>query len=447
MRRATLHGFDTWDPRQYATGFSMQLVKVFTCGSIVFAALLLPQLWRGSVGAPIAVVHAADDEVRGLWVTRTSLTSPKSIESVIDAAQAGGFNTLLVQVRGRGESYYQSAIEPRASELDGQPADFDPLGVTLALARRAGLRVHAWVNVDLVSSASGLPRSRDHVVLRHPDWLMVPKPLAQQLQALDVRSPAYVGELSRWTRGASSTVEGLYLSPITSEAQAYTVRVVEEIAARYPIDGIHLDYARYPSVQFDYSARALAAFRASKVMQVSLTDRRRLDAAAAKDPAAWTNMFPEGWAAFRRDRLTALVQKLRVAVTTARPGVIVSAAVQPNPDVARAQLLQDWSGWASAGLIDVICPMAYSTDPQEFSASIARAKSGASGAPVWVGIGAWQLTVTRAVEHVQLARRAGASGVLLFSYDALAAVSTRPPTYFAGLRPTLLGTTLGTTKD
>jgi uncharacterized lipoprotein YddW (UPF0748 family) len=390
-------------------------------------------------GLTVRADPPAADEVRGLWVTRTSLSSPKSIEAVIRAAESGGFNTLLVQVRGRGEAYYRSAIEPRASELDGQAVDFDPLATTITLARRAGLRVHAWVNIDLISSAAGLPRSRDHVVLRHPDWLMVPKALAAPLKGIDVRSPAYVGELARWTRAASSTVEGLYLSPITNDAQVYTTRVVEELVARYAVDGIHFDYARYPNALFDYSARALSEFRASKVAQVSASERQRLDAAAAKDPAAWTNMFPEGWSAFRRDRLTSLMQKLHAASKTARPGVIVSAAVQPNPEVARTQLLQDWSAWAASGLVDVICPMAYSSDAHDFSEAISRAKAGAGAARLWVGIGAWQLPVTRAAEHVQIARRAGASGVLFFSYDALAAAS-QPPTYFAGLKPTLLGT-------
>jgi uncharacterized lipoprotein YddW (UPF0748 family) len=420
----------------------MGLLKSATCCLCAIAILAVPAAWREAPGSALSVVRAeppAADEVRGLWVTRSSLSSPRSIEALVRAAESGGFNTLLVQVRGRGEAYYQSAIEPRAPELDGQPVDFDPLAMTLALARRAGLRVHAWVNIDLVSSAAGLPRSRDHVVLRHPDWLMVPKALAAPLKDLDVRSPAYVGELARWTRGASATVEGLYLSPISPEAQAYTVRVVEEIVARYAVDGVHFDYARYPNALFDYSARALSEFRATKAPHVSATERQRLDAAAAKEPAAWTNMFPESWGAFRRDRLTMLVQKLHAAAKTARPGVIVSAAVQPNPEVARTQLLQDWSAWASSGLLDVICPMAYSSDAQDFSDAITRAKRGAGDARVWVGIGAWQLPVNRAVEHVQIARRAGASGVLLFSYDALAA-SAQPPTYFAGLKPALLGT-------
>src|SRR5579872_6535259 len=121
------------------------MVRRLALASLLVAAALL---LLGGAG-----IHAQSDEVRGLWVLRTSLTSPGSIENVVRTAQANGFNTLLVQVRGRGEAYYQSAIEPRAMELDGQPASFDPLALTLQLAHRAGLRVHAWINVDLVSSA------------------------------------------------------------------------------------------------------------------------------------------------------------------------------------------------------------------------------------------------------------------------------------------------------
>ena len=63
---------------------------------------------------------------------------------MVAAARASGFNTLLVQVRGRGDAYYQSAIEPRAAELAAHPG-FDPLASTISQAHAAGLRVHAWV--------------------------------------------------------------------------------------------------------------------------------------------------------------------------------------------------------------------------------------------------------------------------------------------------------------
>ena len=74
------------------------------------------------LAAPAPRAAAARDEVRALWVTRVSLTTPRSIGAVVQAARASGFNTLLVQVRGRGDAYFESTLEPRADPLAGQPA-------------------------------------------------------------------------------------------------------------------------------------------------------------------------------------------------------------------------------------------------------------------------------------------------------------------------------------
>src|SRR3972149_8637498 len=77
-------------------------------------------------------------EIRALWVLRSPLASPESIATVVEHARASGFNTLLAQVRGRGDAYYRSTLEPRAEELDRRPVDFDPLATLLAAARPAG---------------------------------------------------------------------------------------------------------------------------------------------------------------------------------------------------------------------------------------------------------------------------------------------------------------------
>ena len=411
---------------------------IVAAGVSLFAGPRLNAGAPDNAGRPTSAPAA--DEVRGLWVLRTSLTSPKSIGAVVREAQAGGFNTLLVQVRGRGEAYYESVVDPRASDLDGQPAAFDPLAVTLALAHQAGLRVHAWVNIDLVSSATSLPRSREHVVSRHPEWLMVPKALADELRSVDVRSPAYVGRIARWTRSASAQVEGLYLSPIPEESQDYSSRVITEIVSRYAVDGVHVDYARYPNEFFDYSARALAEFRASRLALVTLAERLRLDGMTRSDPAAWANMFPDGWAAFRRDRLTTLIRRLHAAAKVARPEAIFTAAVGPSAEAARDQHFQDWQAWASAGLLDAVCPMAYTVELGNFTDLLNRARVAAGATPVWAGIGAWQLPMTGTADHVRAARQAGVSGVLLFSYDRLASTDLKPAS-FDGLRQILLGLT------
>ena len=94
---------------------------------------LLPQLRRAALLAGAALsafvlsgaaprAAAPADEVRALWVTRSSLTSPAAIRAMVRSAAASGFNTLLVQVRGRGDAYFASRIEPRAQALAGQPA-------------------------------------------------------------------------------------------------------------------------------------------------------------------------------------------------------------------------------------------------------------------------------------------------------------------------------------
>src|SRR5215208_585558 len=56
-------------------------------------------------------------EVRALWVVRTTLTTPDKIRKMVESAQANGFDNLIVQVRGRGDAYYESRWEPRAAAL------------------------------------------------------------------------------------------------------------------------------------------------------------------------------------------------------------------------------------------------------------------------------------------------------------------------------------------
>jgi uncharacterized lipoprotein YddW (UPF0748 family) len=406
----------------------------------VFLFLVLCAAW-GSIApgeaSPAGRPLAPPAEVRGLWVVRTSLTSRDSIAAMVGAAERSGFNTIFVQVRGRGEAFYTSGLDPRSSDLDGQPAGFDPLAVTLEIAHRAGLRVHAWIAVNLVSSSTTLPRDRTHVVNRHPDWLMVPGALAVSLRGMAPSAPAYVAAVAKWARAASDQVEGLYVSPISAGARQYTVGVVQEIVTKYAVDGVHLDYLRYPSEAFDYSAPALAAFRVARLPSVATADRQRIDRAARTDPTAWAKAFPQAWDGFRRDRLTWLLHAITAAVRSARPHVTVSAAVVPRGEDAKARKLQDWPRWAAAGDLDVVCPMAYASDPQEFADLVAHARTLAGRVPLWAGIGAYRLPVVDAAAQVRLARRAGAAGVLIFSYDSLVAAGA-PAGYLGDLRPALM---------
>ncbi len=365
---------------------------------------------------------AESPEVRALWVVRTSLTSEAAVEEMVKQAQAGRFNTLLVQVRGRGDAYYNDAIEPRAAALS-KLKSFDPLAAVHKLAHERHLRVHAWINVNLVSSASELPSSRAHLVYRHPEWLMVPRALARDMVLLNARSQLYLDKLTRWTRSQSGGVEGLYLSPIPEDAAEATVSVVADIVSRYPVDGIHLDYLRYPDDQFDYSRQALLAFRDVVADTLPPAEKKRREQAIGGNLVGWTDAFPEQWLEFRRDRLTALVGRIRKAVNSRRPGTLFSVAVAPDPAEALSRRMQDWRQWLRGDLIDVVCPMAYATDSATFEAQVTTARQGAGPLPVWAGIGAYRLSTSQTIENIQTARRLGATGIILFSYDSLSSES------------------------
>jgi uncharacterized lipoprotein YddW (UPF0748 family) len=377
--------------------------------------------------APLARTIAAGDhrvvapaaEVRALWVVRDSIATPSAIPPIVQRAVAHGFNTLLVQVRGRGDAYYAGSLEPRGHLLARQPATFDPLGTIITEAHRAGVKVHAWVSVNLVASATLLPVGGDHVIHRHPEWLMVPRELSGELRRLDARRPEYVQRLAEWTR-RQSTVEGLYQSPLVPASAAYTTRVLGQLVRRYPLDGLHLDYVRYPGPQFDYSRAALDEFRRSVSARLPAPERHRLDVLARRDPFAWVDARQEDWAEFRRARLTALVLRIHHAMKEARPGLLISGAVFPDWPTAFNARFQDWQLWAQRGLLDVVCPMAYTPDAAVFARQVGDTIRTSIPAAVWAGIGAYRLTAADAAGQIRLARSLGADGVVLFSYDAIA---------------------------
>jgi uncharacterized lipoprotein YddW (UPF0748 family) len=399
------------------------------------AGLAVLGLWLAR--APLAGEAAAaapPQEVRALWILRTSLGTPAAIAAMVRTARDAGFNTLFVQVRGRGDAFYAGGPEPRGAALAAQPASFDPLAVAIGAGHAAGLKVHAWMNVNLVSSATTLPTARSHVVHRHPEWLMVPRALADEMATVEPQSPAYVGKLARWSRASAGRVEGLYASPLHPGYAQHMEGLVSGLVERYAVDGVHLDYLRFPGVEFDYSRAALAEFRAEVLPDLTTAERQRLDARLRVDPMIYADMFPERWARFRRSRVTALMMRLRTAVKNGRPEALVTAAVFPDQEEAFARKLQDWRSWLEAGFVDAVCPMAYSTDRAVFAAQIQAARQIAGGARVWAGIGSWRLSPARTIENILTARRLGAAGIALFSYDSLADPAQHPGDYLAQVR-------------
>jgi len=352
-------------------------------------------------------------EMRGLWVVRTALLSPDTVDRVVDQAAEGGLNALFVQVRGRGDAFYESKLVAR-SELIRGPRDFDPFARLIERARARGLEVHAWVNV-LLSAHFGLPLPPGHVLLEHPDWVMVPQAAARSGLSVEPRALPWL--VQRTVRGQPD-VEGYYLSPLAPGVPEYLEKVVRELVRSYPVDGLHLDFIRYPSPQYDYSRHALEGFARSLGLGGDLL----------VPPA----LYPERWEEYRRDALTRLADGLSRAARYERPGIRISAAVVPDEAQAVHERYQNWPAWVSRGMLDAVCPMAYVTDSRIFRQQVERARVVVGpGRPLWAGVGAYRLTLEGVVEKVRVARSAGASGVLLFSHESLAAGDWRRLREFA----------------
>src|SRR6185436_3495525 len=174
-------------------------------------------------------------EVRALWVVRTTLTSPEKIRAMVQAAADNGFNTLIVQVRGRGDAYYFSRREPRAAELKDQPADFDPLALTLKEAKQRGLQVHAWINTSLLGNLDSLPTEPAHVYHKHPEWLAVPRPIAAELYRMSPRDPRYRERIVEWSKANRGELEGVYTGPANPKVREHIYRIWMDILDHYPI--------------------------------------------------------------------------------------------------------------------------------------------------------------------------------------------------------------------
>jgi uncharacterized lipoprotein YddW (UPF0748 family) len=335
---------------------------------------------------------------------------------MVRRAAEAGFNTLIVQVRGRGDGYYRSRWEPPPPALRGR-RDYDALARVLREARRRGLRVHAWVNTHLVANADSLPRDSTHFVYRRPDLLAVPQPLARDLYYADPRDPRYLQALVEYARANRDHIEGLYTSPAAPEVQEHIYSIWLDLLERYDLDGLHFDYVRLPAPDYDYSRVALDRFRDWVSPPLPDTLRERLAALAAADPLVYVDSLPGEWDRFRRLQITTLVERIYHGVKKRKPGALVSAAVFANAEDAYTLRFQEWQEWLRRGILDVACPMAYTDSTALFHERISAAVAAVGGERVWAGVGAYRNTVDGTVRQIDVARELGAAGVVLFSYD------------------------------
>lgn len=294
---------------------------------------------------------SSSEPLRGVWVTRWDYISADDVREIMRNLSQMGFTDVFWQVRGQGDAYYKSDLEPwgellfRTSPDDKTPpsrADvargpgYDPLELAVREARGRGMRLHAWMNVMPLWRGKAEPVSATHPWRAKRSWRL------------------------RDNQGREQALQDGYVivNPVLEEVQDHIVAVARDIVTRYNVDGVHLDYVRFVS-------ESLEAGRWYPGDPVSVELLRQ-----AKGIAADKEIEPEAMRAWVRERISDLVRRIRDEATSRRSGVTLTAAVWRRPDLARDQQLQDAAMWANRGVVDVLMPMIYTTDDARYRSDL-----------------------------------------------------------------------------
>lgn len=282
-------------------------------------------------------------EVRAVWLDRGTLVeagSPQGLAQIFDQLQASGINVVFLETINAGYTIYPSRV---AAEQNPLIRGWDPLEVGVKLAHERGMELHAWMWTFAVGNMAhnrllGLPPTDMGPVLRHhPDWV----------------------NIDNYGRRIQPNSGKMFLDPANPAARNYLLSLIDEISDRYDVDGVQLDYIRYPfqdmagGFTFGYGSAARQQFKAQTgVDPVTLQSRSPL----------WGQ-----WLEFRKTQITEFVASAADLLRRQHPDVALSVAVFPFPTHERnAKIQQDWETWAKAGDVDMVVLMSYALDTNRF---------------------------------------------------------------------------------
>jgi uncharacterized lipoprotein YddW (UPF0748 family) len=224
---------------------------------------------------------------------------------------------------------------------------------------------------------------------------------------------------------------GYFLDAGHPDVPNHLVQVVSDIVKNYAVDGIHLDYIRYPTPDSGTDETGYGVGYNSVSVERFNRAHKRTGKPAKNDPA---------WCDWRRTQVTELVRRFRMHLLELKPSVMLSAALIPWGDGPLSEeawtktapynrVFQNWHEWRKEGLLDIIVPMNYDRDhlPQQkafFDHWIDFERKHPYRSKVIVGVGAYLNTVPNTESQIRRALTArdgmpAADGICLFSYAAL----------------------------
>lgn len=184
-----------------------------------------------TIGVPTKEVKASEKEMRAAWIstvhnidfpkTKNNVTAQKNeYIAILDKLKDIGMNTVVVQVRPKGDALYESSINPWSDVLTGTQGKYpgyDPMEFMIEEAHKRGMEFHAWLNPYRVTTSGTNVNS---LASNHPAR----------------RNPKMVFAYNN----------ALYYDPASKDVQNHIADTVKEIVQKYNVDAIHFDDYFYP---------------------------------------------------------------------------------------------------------------------------------------------------------------------------------------------------------
>ena len=338
-------------------------------------------------------------EIRAIWLDRGSIVqagSEQGLAKIFDRLAQAGINTVFFETVNAGYPIYPSQVAPEQNPLT---KGWDPLAAAVKLAHERGMELHAWVWTFAIGNQrhntilNQPPNYLGPVLAAHPDW-------ANYDNQGNIIPPGQTKP---------------FLDPANPEVRRYLLKLLDEIVTRYKVDGLQLDYIRYPFQ--DPSRGAIYGYGGAARQQFQqLTGVDPLNI-SPRDSNLW-----QKWTEFRTNQINSFVAEASQMLRQRRSNLILSAAVFGYPEAERIQMLQqNWEVWARRGDVDLIVPMAYAQDTNRFQqiAQPLLTDRNLGSTLVLPGILLLNLPEVGAIDQIQLVRDLSNGGYSLFAMEHL----------------------------
>ena len=342
--------------------------------------------------------QVAHSEVRGMWLDRGTIVKAKSeadLVKVFDRMATAGINTVFFETVNSGYTIYPSQIAPKQNPL---VRGWDPLKVAVKLAHERGMELHAWVwTFAAVNQRHNiiLDQPRNYlgpVLSKHPDWGITD----------------HEGSRFHYSSGK------VFFDPANPDVRNYLSSLITEIAQDYEVDGIHLDYIRYPfqsptgKLTYGYGIAAREQFKAQTgIDPIQLNPHHPL----------WSE-----WTEFRIEQIDSFVASVSQHLKQLRPDLTLSTAVFPMPHRERlSKIQQNWEKWVGKEWIDMLVPMTYAENTEQLYTltSPLLSEFDHGKALLLPGIRLLNISEIAALDQMQLLRGMSTEGYALFAAENL----------------------------